>query len=59
MEILDGTLELPRWGIKGDPMEPIDVAREYLDAWNRHDSAAIVATFADGGPTAIQSSPRD
>jgi len=27
----------------------IDVANQYFDAWNNHDSNAIVATFADGG----------
>jgi steroid delta-isomerase-like uncharacterized protein len=31
------------------PMEPIDVARDYFDAWNRRDPDAIVAAFADGG----------
>ena len=30
-------------------MEAIDVAQMYFDAWNRRDSSAIVATFADGG----------
>lgn len=29
--------------------DAITVAREYLDAWNAHDAARIVATFADGG----------
>jgi steroid delta-isomerase-like uncharacterized protein len=30
-------------------MEPIEIAREYFEAWNRHDPAAIVALFAEGG----------
>lgn len=30
-------------------MNNIDVANQYFDAWNNHDSNAIVATFADGG----------
>ncbi len=30
-------------------MHPLDVAHTYFDAWNRHDPAAIVATFAEGG----------
>jgi steroid delta-isomerase-like uncharacterized protein len=29
--------------------EPLEVFRAYVDAWNRHDAPAIVATFADGG----------
>lgn len=29
-------------------MEPIDVARAYLEAWNRHDSSAIRGLFHDG-----------
>ncbi len=30
-------------------MEATDAARVYFDAWNRHDPAAIVAAFAEGG----------
>lgn len=30
-------------------MEPVDIALKYFDAWNKHDSAAIVALFAEGG----------
>jgi steroid delta-isomerase-like uncharacterized protein len=30
-------------------MQPIDVAQNYFDAWQRHDGAAIVATFGEGG----------
>lgn len=30
-------------------MAPADLAQRYFDAWNRHDSAAIVDTFAPGG----------
>src|SRR5687768_88538 len=30
-------------------MQPIDVAQQYFDAWQRHDGAGIVATFAEGG----------
>ncbi len=30
-------------------MEATAVARVYFDAWNRHDPAAIVAAFAEGG----------
>lgn len=31
------------------PVNPLQVFQQYADAWNRHDAAAIVATFADGG----------
>lgn len=27
----------------------IEVAQRYIDAWNRHDADAIVASFAEGG----------
>lgn len=30
-------------------MAPADLAQRYFDAWNRHDSPAIVETFASGG----------
>lgn len=30
-------------------MQPIDVALRYFEAWQRHDGAAIVAAFAEGG----------
>ena len=30
-------------------VDAIEVTRRYFDAWNRHDSDAIVATFAEGG----------
>jgi len=30
-------------------MQPIDIAQQYFEAWQRHDAAAIVATFAEGG----------
>jgi steroid delta-isomerase-like uncharacterized protein len=30
-------------------MQPVDVARHYFNAWNRHDPTAILATFAEGG----------
>jgi|KBSMisStaDraftv2_1062788.scaffolds.fasta_scaffold06134_2 steroid delta-isomerase-like uncharacterized protein len=30
-------------------MNPLEIANQYFDAWNRRDAAAIVATFADGG----------
>lgn len=30
-------------------MQSDDVARRYYEAWNRHDAAAIVAVFAQGG----------
>lgn len=30
-------------------MAAIDLAQRYFDAWNRHDPASIVATFAQGG----------
>lgn len=30
-------------------MKHLDVAKQYLDAWNAHDAAAIVKTFAAGG----------
>ena len=29
--------------------DALSVAQEYFDAWNRHDAAGIVATFAEGG----------
>jgi steroid delta-isomerase-like uncharacterized protein len=32
-------------------------AQRYFDAWNRHDAAAIVATFADGGTYTDPSTP--
>jgi steroid delta-isomerase-like uncharacterized protein len=28
---------------------PTEVFQHYTDAWNRHDAAGIVATFAEGG----------
>ncbi|MGB6193524.1 MAG: ester cyclase [Terracidiphilus sp.] len=31
------------------PANPTQVFQQYTDAWNRHDAAAIVATFAAGG----------
>src|SRR6185437_10019641 len=30
-------------------VNPLQVFQQYADAWNRHDAAAIVASFADGG----------
>lgn len=30
-------------------MKSIDVAQQYFDAWNAHDPAAVIATFAPGG----------
>jgi len=30
-------------------MEPIRITRDYFEAWNRHDPAAIAALFAEGG----------
>src|SRR4051794_14836894 len=30
-------------------MAQVDVVHRYFDAWNRHDPAAVMATFADGG----------
>jgi steroid delta-isomerase-like uncharacterized protein len=30
-------------------MNPAEVFQHYTDAWNRHDAAGIVATFAEGG----------
>jgi steroid delta-isomerase-like uncharacterized protein len=30
-------------------MQPIDVAHRYFEAWQRHDGAAIVAMFVEGG----------
>ncbi len=29
--------------------DPVALSRAYFDAWNRHDLAAVVATFAPGG----------
>jgi steroid delta-isomerase-like uncharacterized protein len=31
------------------PLNPLQVFQQYTDSWNRHDAAAVVATFADGG----------
>jgi steroid delta-isomerase-like uncharacterized protein len=30
-------------------MDVLEVARRYIDAWNRHDASGIAALFADGG----------
>ncbi len=30
-------------------MTPLDIASQYLDAWNAHDADAIVRTFATDG----------
>lgn len=38
-------------------MNPAQVAERYFDAWNRHDAAAIVATFAEGGTYADPVTP--
>ena len=39
-------------------MNPMQVAQQYFDAWNRRDADAIVASFADGGtysdPSAVE-----
>ena len=39
-------------------MEPLAVAQGYFDAWNRRDPDAIVASFAEGGPTPTRSPAR-
>jgi steroid delta-isomerase-like uncharacterized protein len=31
------------------PQTPVQIAQNYFDAWNQHDAAAIMATFAEGG----------
>jgi steroid delta-isomerase-like uncharacterized protein len=31
------------------PLTAAEAFRHYTDAWNRHDAAGIVATFAEGG----------
>ena len=31
------------------PIRPAEVFHHYIDAWNRHDAARIVATFAERG----------
>ena len=31
------------------PITPAEVFQNYTDAWNRHDAAGIVATFAERG----------
>ena len=38
-------------------MEATAVARVYFDAWNRHDPAAIVAAFAEGGTYSDPNAP--
>lgn len=30
-------------------MQPLEIAQQYFDAWNKHEGAAIAACFADGG----------
>jgi len=37
--------------------KPTQIAQAYFDAWNHHDAAAIVATFADGGSYADPATP--
>ncbi len=37
--------------------KPIHIAQRYFDAWNRHDAAAIVATFAETGTYADPVTP--
>ena len=39
------------------PQNPSLIAQRYFDAWNHHDAAAIVATFADGGTYSDPSTP--
>lgn len=36
---------------------PLHVAQRYFDAWNRHDAAGLVATFAEGGTYADPGTP--
>ena len=37
--------------------KPIDLAQRYFKAWNQHDAAAIVATFAENGTYADPTTP--
>ena len=37
--------------------KPVETAQRYFDAWNRHDSGAIVATFAETGTYADPVTP--
>jgi len=37
--------------------KPVEIAQRYFDAWNRHDSGAIVATFAETGSYADPVTP--
>src|SRR5262245_58927253 len=37
--------------------KPIEIAQRYFYAWNRHDAAAIVATFAETGTYADPVTP--
>jgi len=37
--------------------KPVDIARCYFEAWNRHDADAIVATFAENGTYADPVTP--
>jgi hypothetical protein len=34
-------------------MNALEVAQCSIDAWNRHDAAALVAQYAEGEPTAL------
>jgi steroid delta-isomerase-like uncharacterized protein len=38
-------------------MEPMEIARQYFDAWNRRDANAITALFADGGTYSDPATP--
>jgi steroid delta-isomerase-like uncharacterized protein len=38
-------------------MTPLDIARQYLDAWNAHDADAIVRTFAADGTYSDPTTP--
>src|ERR1051326_1781074 len=37
--------------------KPVEIAQRYFDAWNRHDAAAVVATFAETGTYADPVTP--
>ena len=37
--------------------KPVEIAQRYFDAWNRHDTGAIVATFAETGTYADPVTP--
>jgi len=37
--------------------KPVEIAQQYFNAWNQHDAAAILATFAENGTYADPATP--